>query len=399
MPVRKLVVVAAGVNWDGVKGSERQLAEAMTEHADVLWVDPPVSPVTPARYRGIGAGGRSVRSLASALKPRLYAVPPDLRRLTPVGPPGWTRPVLRSLTWPLVRAQIHWALRRLGREVDVFVACTQHDLLGHWGRDVVDVLYGTDDWIAGAELMRQDARRVAAHERIALSRADVVLAVGPELARRWRASGAEPHEFPNGCDPTTYERVRAAVPAALPAGFPAPIAGLIGQLTDRIDIGLLEAVADTGLGLLLVGPREDSWEPQRSQALLSRPNVQHAGPVPFDELPRWLARIDVGLTPYADTAFNRASFPLKTLEYLSAGLPVVSTDLPASRRLREQTSQILIAADPGSFAGAVFEAATVPEAQSPAAADARLAVARAHSWSARADSFAALTGLHRTTGG
>jgi teichuronic acid biosynthesis glycosyltransferase TuaH len=374
----QLVVVASGVTWDGVKGSERQLAEALAPHADVLWVDPPVSPVTPERFRG---------TAGKMWRPLLRRVKPGIVRLTPVGPPGWTRPGVRSLTWPLVRAQIRWALRKTRRRPDVFVACTQHDLLGRW--NAFDVLYGTDDWVAGATLMNHDARYVLKEEKAAIARADLVLAVGPELAERWAGLGAQPVVFPNGCDPDAYQNVWLTDPGPVPDGFPDRVAGLVGQLSDRIDIGLLESVADTGIGLLLVGPREPGWEPGRAEALLDRDNVHHVGPVPFEELPRWFARLNVGLTPYADTEFNRASFPLKTLEYLAAGLPVVSTDLPASRRLAQETPHVEVCAD--AFADAVVKAAG--SEWTPDAVAQRRSVATTHSWAARARTFTRLAGI------
>ncbi|MBP2322241.1 teichuronic acid biosynthesis glycosyltransferase TuaH [Kibdelosporangium banguiense] len=378
--MRPLVVVASGVTWDGVKGSERQLAESLARHTDILWVDPPVSPVTPARFRG--KSGRMWRPLLRSAAPRIA-------RLTPVGPPGWTRPGVREFTWPIVRAQIAWALRKARRRPAVFIACTQHDLLGRWGEQVVDVLYGTDDWVAGASLMNQDANFVLREERKAIARADLVLAVGPELADRWQELGAQPVVFPNGCDPEAYQAV--ADPGPVPGGFPNRVAGLIGQLSDRIDIELLESVADSGIGLLLVGPREPGWQPGRADALLKRPNVHYVGAVPFEELPQWFARIDVGLTPYADTVFNRASFPLKTLEYLAAGLPVVSTDLPASRRLAEESSGIQLAGDRRAFADAVVKAA-IDKAEPDVVAQRRSVAAR-HSWAARAETFTRLAGL------
>jgi len=105
----------------------------------------------------------------------------------------------------------------------------------------------------------------------------------------------------------------------------------------------------------------------------------------------YIARFDVGLTPYTDSAFNRASFPLKTLEYLAAGKPVVSSDLPASRRLREETSEIRLAGNADEFARLVLDA--VKQSYDPAAVMHRRAVAREHSWAARASTLAGLTGL------
>ena len=55
--------------------------------------------------------------------------------------------------------------------------------------------------------------------------------------------------------------------------------------------------------------------------------------------------MDVGLLPYDFSPFNVGSFPLKTLEYLAAGLPVVATSLPAIRWL---DSPHIITADTAS---------------------------------------------------
>ena len=41
----------AGVSWDGTRGTERHIATTMSRHASILWVDSPVSPVTPSVRR------------------------------------------------------------------------------------------------------------------------------------------------------------------------------------------------------------------------------------------------------------------------------------------------------------------------------------------------------------
>jgi teichuronic acid biosynthesis glycosyltransferase TuaH len=381
-----LVVVASGVSWDGVKGSARRLAEALVAHADVLWVDPPVSPVTPARYRG---GTENPRTWRPVLRPLC----PELTRLTPVALPGLSRPVIRSMTSPAVRAQVRWALRRLGRRPVAVLAYSPDDVLGRWGAGVTNVLYGTDDWVAGARLMRLDPRRQGQKVRIALARADLVLVVSPELGERWSELGADPVLLPNGCDASAYADVPGLQPAEMPEGFPTPVAGVVGQLSDRINLGLLEAVVDAGIGLLLVGPRDSAWQPQRVATLLARHNVHHTGLVPFEELPRWFAGLDVGLTPYADTPFNRASFPLKTLEYLAAGLPVVSTDLPASRRLQAETGEVRLAVGGDAFVRAVLAAAG--QSRTAARIAERQAVAHRHSWANRAETLAGMLGIAR----
>jgi teichuronic acid biosynthesis glycosyltransferase TuaH len=162
--------------------------------------------------------------------------------------------------------------------------------------------------------------------------------------------------------------------------LPAPIAGFIGHINSRIDFQLLEAIAGRSLSVLLVGPRNTAFEPERWAKLLERPNVQWVGPKPFESLSGYLRVIDVGLVPYGDSAFNRGSFPLKTLEYLAAGRPVVSTSLPATRWLN--TNLIAVADAPDAYADAVEFWARRPRRASDIAV--RQAFARDHDWAARA---------------
>jgi teichuronic acid biosynthesis glycosyltransferase TuaH len=83
--------------------------------------------------------------------------------------------------------------------------------------------------------------------------------------------------------------------------------------------------------------------------------------------------------PYADTAFNRGSFPLKLLEYLGAGLPVVSTDLPATRWL--DTPLIHTATNRTGFVAAVERVLGGADPGTPAS---RREFARRHGWESRA---------------
>ena len=333
-------------------------------------------------------------------------------RLTPVALPGLTRWGVRATTAPLVRVQVRWALRRKGIRPLAVVATRLEDVLGRWGNDLPNVLYGTDDYVAGAELMELPVGWLQAQEKRALARADVVVAISDQLADRWTRLGAAPVVIPNGCyDATEHTDL---LPSQAP-GLSHPVVGLIGQLSDRIDLDIVEAIVEAGFSLLVVGPKDPRWEPDRFAELISRPGVHFTGPVPAEEIPSYLAAIDVGITPYRDSLFNRASFPLKTLEYLSAGRPVVSTGLRSARWLKadlanhEQETdyeQILALADDAvSFVGAVrslaggpgdpaylkdsSEAAHVAQAR----ADKCRTFAESHSWSRRADAFASAIGL------
>jgi teichuronic acid biosynthesis glycosyltransferase TuaH len=358
------------------------MATAMSSYARILWVDPPSSPVSRNRSRHV--------------RPILDDVTEKIVRLRPTAFPGFGRLGIRASTPLLVRAQVRWAVRKLGFRAEAVVMLYPGELLGGWGEHVTNVMYGTDDYVAGATLMRVSDRCVRRRERQALSRADVTVAVSSDLARRWADMGARPVVIPNGCWPLS-DSIDGQ--QAKEVDLPRPVVGLVGRLSDRIDLTALMAIADSGWSLLLMGPRDPRWEPQRFRELTSKPSVRYIGPVSSAEVPAYLAAIDVGITPYRDTEFNRASFPLKTLEYLSAGLPVVTSSLPAMRWLRadleetettEVADQILVLADDSQD---YVNAIRMIAAGSSEVASRRIAFAARHSWANRAEQFAAAMGL------
>jgi teichuronic acid biosynthesis glycosyltransferase TuaH len=384
------VIWISGQSWDRYAGTHRNMATAMAEYARILWVDPPVSPATTAEHR---------HGATRTIRPVLVKATERITRLTPVALPGLSRAGVRVTTPVLVRAQVRWAARRLNMRPSAVVMAYLGDLLGGWGEGAVNVLYGTDDYVAGAELMGLPVQHLRKRERRALIRADLVAAVTPQLAERWTGLGARPVVIPNGCWPTGDG---ASKPMAQIGDLPRPVVGLVGQLSERIDFDVLEAIADAGFSLLVVGPRDPRWEPERFSQLIGRPSVRYVGAIPTAEVPAYLAAVDVGITPYRDTPFNRASFPLKTLDYLGAGLPAVSADLPAARWLRadlmtdvseDLADQVLVLANSGrDYVTAIREMA----ARGHGAARRCITFAERHSWASRAEQLAAEIGLPLT---
>lgn len=369
-----LIVVVGGETWGDIWGSHRHLAEALSRYRPVLYVDQPISVMSQRR-------GRAARS------PGLHHERPGLTVLVPAGLPGFTRPGIRAATLMMIRRALRRTLADLGSpRVAALVVARPEDLFDVCPADTA-VLYATDDFTAGAELMGVDLRYLQTHERRQADRADRVVVVSEHLARKWRALGHDPVVIENGCDPETFAAVDDApppndIPARIAAG---PVAGMVGRLSARIDLAFLEAVADDDVALVLVGPRHDDFEPGRVDGLLARPNVTWVGPKRFDELPSYLRIIDVGLTPYADTEFNRASFPLKVLEYLAAGRASVTSDLPATRSLPNPPVQV--ATDAEMFRAQVRKALDRP--RTPELMDQRREVARQNSWDVRARRFLA----------
>src|ERR1700730_3484384 len=103
---RDAIVICAANSWDApVRLHDRQLAEHLSELAPVLYVDPPLSVLTPLRQPALAGGLR---------EPRLRLVSGRLARLPPVTPPFPLRPGMATLVAALVRRAVRDALRTLG---------------------------------------------------------------------------------------------------------------------------------------------------------------------------------------------------------------------------------------------------------------------------------------------
>ena len=376
-----LVVLCAANSWDEVKLADRHMAEHLAaRHAPVLYVDPPISHLT--RFNAPSVAG-------SLKRPRLRQIAPRIARYTPLVPPKPMSPAVLPLTNRIARRELRGALRRLGaRRVEAVLSTwlfvDAYDVCG----ERVRAYWWRDDPVAAAPLWRRPAERLAAGDRRLTEASDLVVSVSEGVASDLRARGVNAAHLPNGCDAGFYAGVDVASDPP-DVDLPAPVAGFVGHLNGRTDLALLEAVAGAGASLLLVGPRDPGFEPARLEALLARPGVAHVGPRRFEELLPYLKAIDVGIVPYENSRFNRNSFPLKTLEYLAAGRPVVSTPLPAVRSLR--TELVALAQRPPAFAAAVLREAA--RARRPGLVAERRAFAARHSWAARAEQLADLLGL------
>src|SRR3712207_5079751 len=118
------------------------------------------------------------------------------------------------------------------------------------------------------------------------------------------------------------------------------------------------------------------------RALPRAANITYPGPKQYDELPGVMAEFDVALMPFALNEATRSISPTKTLEYLAAGLPVVSTHVPD---VVTDFGKVVRLADRADFAEACRSA--LDDRDAPAAT--AQGVLDAHRWSSIAHRMAA----------
>jgi len=184
---------------------------------------------------------------------------------------------------------------------------------------------------------------VLRHRRV-LTEADVVVAGGRSLYQ-----GVVDHvSGPCLLAPSGVETSHFAAARRLRTPHERPVAGYVGVIDERVDLQLVGRVAHElpDWTLRIVGPvaKIDADDLPRAH------NIEYPGQTPYAELPAVLAGFDVALMPFALNAATRSISPTKTLEYLAAGLPVVSTRVPDV--VADYDGVVHLADDGASFADA-----------------------------------------------
>jgi UDP-galactopyranose mutase len=189
-------------------------------------------------------------------------------------------------------------------------------------------------------------------ERELFGRADLVFTGGYSLYESKREHHPNVHPFPSSVDTAHFKKARCdgAEPDDQKA-IPHPRLGFYGVLDERLDVHLLDAisVARPDWHFVIIGPVVKIDE----KTLPRRPNIHYLGKKDYAQLPSYLGGWDVAIMPFALNDATRFISPTKTLEYLAAARPIVSTAIKDVVRPYEELGLVRIGRDPDSFVGAV----------------------------------------------
>ena len=165
--------------------------------------------------------------------------------------------------------------------------------------------------------------------------------------------------MPDGVEVRHFARSqskRVAVPNDINF-VPRAILGYFGAIDERLDYGLILALAENNplWSIVMVGPVCGV----APESLPRRANIYWIGYRPYGEMPDYAFGFQVAIAPYLVNDATRGHSPIKVREYVMSGRPTVCTALPA---VQEQLGEfITVAASTEEFIAGCHRALGDPD--------------------------------------
>ena len=343
-------------DWTGDPLSKTHLMRVLAKDNRILWINAIANRMPTASSADMS---RLVGKLKRFTEP-VREVEPNIFVLNPLAFPSYGNASVLKLNRSFLARQVRKAMRKLGfrSPVNMVFNPAAGMIAGMLGESQI-IYYCVDEYTAftgasnGLKEIEDDLFR----------RAHLVVVSAQRLFESKSHLNPNTHVIRHGTDwchfstaLDTYLRVPKEI-----ADLPRPIIGFHGLLADWVDFELIKEVAErfsTGSVVLIGKTSVDAAE--KIKVLDGLPNVHRLGRKPYSELPAYCKGFDVALNPFAINELTLAANPLKVREYLAAGLPVVSTDIPEVRVLKD----CLIGVDHEDFIAKIEHALAHPKRRS-----------------------------------
>lgn len=189
------------------------------------------------------------------------------------------------------------------------------------------IYYCVDDFTTWPGI---DGKVMQRLEMETLRNCDMLIATSEELLQSRGRHCKKSFLITHGVDFEHFSQCSRMSPPSEISDLPKPVIGFFGVFDERTNGALLMRTAQhfASGSIVILGPTDRDTAP-----FAAFPNLHFLKPVPYQELPRWVAGFDACILPYKVDESTRCINPLKLREYLATGKPVISTPLPEAVRL------------------------------------------------------------------
>jgi glycosyltransferase involved in cell wall biosynthesis len=184
-----------------------------------------------------------------------------------------------------------------------------------------------------------------------LSIADIVFTGGKSLYEEKSQHHNNVYCFPSSVDEQHFAKAidrNTEIPDDI-KNIAKPVVGYYGVIDERIDLHLLKEVSEKlqDTSFVMIGPVVKIDQNDLPKA----DNIHYLGQKDYSVLPNYLKAIDVAIMPFALNESTKFISPTKTLEYMAAQTPIVSTQIYDV--VRDYKGIVKIAVDAREFANCI----------------------------------------------
>jgi len=321
-------IICFSNDWDGDPLSKKHIMLRLARKNRILWVNSIGNRNPSASVRDLKRVLKKIQAFGGGCR----QVAENIHTFSPLAIPFHGSPLARALNRRFLAWSVRRACRRLGFKNPITWSFlpTSGEVVGSLDEKLI-VYHCVDEF---SEFTGTDKNAILGMERDLLRKANQVLVSSGPLYETKKlhnprtsmvTHGVDMDHFRKACDPET-------VPPPDIANLAHPVVGFYGLVADWVDLNLVRFLAASrpAWSFVLIGKIDTDVSIVGGLA-----NVHLLGRKPYSMLPAYCAGIDVAILPFAINELTLASNPLKLREYLAAGLPVVTTDIPEARRLGE----------------------------------------------------------------
>ena len=363
MPITETVSTASDVlrgrdilcfshDWTSDPLSKTHLMRVLAKDNRILWINAIANRMPTTSSKDIS---RIFNKLKSFTEP-IREVEPNIFVLNPLAIPAYGNKTIVGLNQRSLIGQVKKAMRKLDftNVVNMVFNPAAGMIAGKLGESEL-IYYCVDEYTA---FTGSSALKEIEEELFRIS--DLVIVSAERLYDSKKGFNPNTYIIRHGTD---WRHFRTALDAGtqIPdeiAKLPKPIIGFHGLLADWVDYELIKKAAEhfSEGSVVLIG--KIAVDAEAAVKILDNvPNVHFLGRKPYAELPAYCKGFDVALNPFTINELTLAANPLKVREYLAAGLPVVSTDIPEVRVLED----CLVGSDHDDFISKIEDALAFPK--------------------------------------
>ncbi|MFH1701754.1 MAG: glycosyltransferase [Candidatus Zixiibacteriota bacterium] len=375
---QNIAIVCYAEDWGRLPSSTQHLMRELSSNHTILWVDSLGLRIPTVSKGDVGRIFSKIGKFFSGVK----EVEPNIYVLSPLVIPLFKYSLIRWMNRQILKFNIKRFLKK--KNIDSFIqwsSCPTAAIMLHALGEKANVYYIGDEF---SEFTQFDKELVASLERQLLVQSDLLFVVSDRLVETKSRFNAQIHKLPHGCDFEHFANTEKLIDSDIPddlRNIKGPIIGYYGLIRDWFDFEMLRDIftRHPEWSLVLIGPCDTD-----TSLIDNLPNVHLLGPKPYLKLPNYLKDFDVCIIPYKRTEITINANPLKLLEYMASGKPVITTDLPAVYPYAEGLTITKSTDEMESGIEKLLSGKTVETKSS------QISIARENSWASRTDKVESL---------